>query len=182
MTAISESSLVTAEVLIEPVLPPHALVVIGCGAVARALLPLAAALGWQGTLVDPDPERLRQFDAPSSLGLVCATPEALCASLAFDPYTSVVLATHNLAQDIAYLAALRDAPLAYLGALGSRDRAARVGAHAAFDGPALHAPAGLDIGAETPTEIALAIAAEIMAVINRRAGGALCESDGSIHP
>ena len=45
----------------------------------------------------------------------------------------------------------------------------------------LHAPAGLDIGSETPEDIALAVAAEIMAVINARSGGPLRDNDGAIH-
>jgi xanthine dehydrogenase accessory factor len=169
------------DVLIEPIEPPHSLVVIGSSAAARALLPLAVALGWQTTLVDHDPARLQATHLPPGLRGVCATPASLRSALPLDAQSSVVVMTHNLEQDIAYLAALRDAPVAYLGALGSRERVARMRKHAALSGVRMHAPAGLDIGSETPEEIALAIAAEIMAVINQRDGGRLRDNERAIH-
>jgi xanthine dehydrogenase accessory factor len=169
------------EVLVESIAPPHALVVIGSSAAARALLPLAKALGWQTTLVDHDPGRLHATHLPAGLRAVCATPASLRSVLPLDAQSSVVVMTHNLEQDIAYLGALRDAPVTYIGALGSRERVARMRNHAALAGLHVHAPAGLDIGSETPEEIALAIAAEIMAVINTRSGGPLRDNEGAIH-
>ncbi len=170
-----------ADVLIETIEPPHALVVIGSSAAARALLPLANALGWQTTLVDRDPARLRTADLPAGLNTVCATPENLTSALPLDGHSSVVVMTHNLEHDMAYLGALQGAPVAYIGALGSRERVARMRGNGALNGLHVHAPAGLDIGSETPEEIALAIAAEIMAVINRRSGGSLRDNNGNIH-
>jgi xanthine dehydrogenase accessory factor len=170
-----------AGVLMETISPPHALVVIGSSAAARALLPLASALGWQTTLVDNDPDRLQAGGLPAGLNTVCSTPENLLANLPLDAHSSVVVMTHNLEHDVAYLHALKNAPVAYIGALGSRDRVARMRENTALSGLHLHAPAGLDIGSETPEEIALAIAAEIMAVINRRNGGSLRDNHGAIH-
>lgn len=169
------------DVLMEAIAPPHALVVIGSSAAARALLPLATALGWRTTLVDHDPARLRAVDLPAGLHTTCATPEQLLEAVALDTHSSAVVMTHNLEHDIAYLGALRSTPVAYIGALGSRERVARMRNHPALDGLHVHAPAGLDIGSETPEEIALAIAAEIMAVINHRSGGHLRDNDGTIH-
>lgn len=170
-----------ADVLIEAIAPPHALVVIGSSAAARALLPLASALGWQTTLVDHDPTRLNTPDLPAGLKTVCASPTNLNDALPLDSHSSVVVMTHNLEHDVAYLHALKDAPIAYLGALGSRERVARMRDNSSLAGLHVHAPAGLDIGSETPEEIALAIAAEIMAVINQRSGGSLRDNDGTIH-
>ncbi|OOG41468.1 XdhC/CoxI family protein [Rhodanobacter sp. C05] len=169
------------DVLVESIEPPHALVVIGSSAAARALLPLARALGWQTTLVDHDPVRLQATHLPAGLHAVCASPASLRRVLPLDAQSSVVVMTHNLEQDIAYLAALQGAPVAYLGALGSRERVGRMRDHGALAGLHVHAPAGLDIGSETPEEIALAIAAEIMAVINQRDGGRLRDNEGTIH-
>ncbi len=169
------------DVLVEPIAPPHALIVIGSSAAARALLPVANALGWQTTLVDHDPARLRVTDLPSDLHAVCATPENVRELLPLDAHSSVVVMTHNLERDMAYLAALRDAPIAYLGTLGSRERVGRMRSEVQLKGIRLHAPAGLDIGSETPEEIALAVAAEIMAVINGRSGGPLRDNKGAIH-
>lgn len=169
------------DVLVEAIDPPHALVVVGSSAAARALLPVSAALGWQTTLVDSDAERLRRHAPPPGLRHLCTTPERLGDALPLDRHTSVVVMTHNLEQDIAWLAALRDAPVAYAGALGSRERVARMRHAHELAGLRLHAPAGLDIGSETPEEIALAVAAEIMAVLNGRSGGPLRDNDGAIH-
>jgi len=169
------------DVLVEPVTPPHALIVIGSSAAARALLPVANALGWQTTLVDHDPARLRATDLPIGLHAVCAAPDKVRDALPLDVHSSVVVMTHNIERDMAYLAALRDAPIAYLGTLGSRDRVGRMRGDAQLKGIKLHAPAGLDIGSETPEEIALAVAAEIMAVINGRSGGPLRDNEGAIH-
>src|SRR5690606_970374 len=99
--------------------------------------------------------------------------------LPLDANTSVLVMTHNVERDIAYLASLRDAPIPYLGALGSRERAVRM--HGEGGCAMLHAPAGLDIGSETLAEIALSVVAEILATLNRRSGGPLHATRGAIH-
>lgn len=171
----------SCDMLIEPIQPPHAVVVIGNSAAARALLPLSLALGWITTWVDSEPHRLQVSGLPQGLRTLCATPEALTHMLQLDANTSAIVVTHNLEQDIAWLAAMRDVPLAYLGTLGSRERVGRMREDTQLAGLHLHAPAGLDIGSETPQEIALAVVAEIMAVINGRSGGSLRDNDGAIH-
>ena len=161
--------------------PPHALIVIGHSAASRALLPLSLALGWRTTWVDSVPERLAASGLPPGLLTRCATPETLADRVTLDRYTSVIVITHNLEQDLAWLGAMRDARPAYIGSLGSRERVGRMREDAQVAGLRLHAPAGLDIGSETPEEIALAVAAEIMAVINQRSGGSLRDNQGAIH-
>lgn len=169
------------EVLLEPVQPPLALIAIGSNATAHALLRLAGALGWQVTLVDNDPRRLDVSGLPPGLATCHAEPGRLREMVALDPHTSVMVMTHNLAQDMAYLRALEDAPLAYVGALSSHTRASRLLDGLVSPGWMLHAPAGLDIGANTPEEIALAIAAEILAVQREREGGSLRAGATAIH-
>ncbi|HJR12141.1 MAG TPA: XdhC family protein [Rhodanobacteraceae bacterium] len=171
----------TADVLIERIGPQHALVAIGSNATARALLSTGHALGWCTTLVDSNPERLQEAMLPPGAHAVHATPQTLCDVLTFDRYSSVVVMTHNLAQDLAWLAVLRDAPVAYLGAIGSRERTSRMLQGLLPPIAGLHAPAGLDIGSETPREIALAIAAEIIAALNGRGGGSLRDGNGALH-
>lgn len=169
------------EILREPVQPPHVLIVIGCNATARALLRLVQTLGWQTTLVDNDPRRLDVSGLPPGLTTCCAEPAQLRQSLVLDPSNSVMVMTHNLARDADYLHALEDVPLAYVGALSSRERAALLRAELEAPGWSLHAPAGLDVGANTPEEIALSIAAEILAVQRAREGGPLRAGTGVIH-
>ena len=171
-----------ADVLIEPIAPPHALIVVGTSAVAQALLPVAVALGWETTLVDNDAQRLAAVSQHPALRCVLAEPGQIGELVTLDGHTSVVVITHNLERDLAYLAQLRAAPLAYLGALGSHERAQRMRDDPQLAGSRLRAPAGLDIGSETPAEIALAVAAEIMATLNGRRGGPLRDSPReSIH-
>lgn len=170
-----------AEVLVEPVSPPHALVVIGTSAAARALLPLSLALGWLTTWVDHDVQHLHLADPPPGLATLCIQPDALPGPLTLDRHTSVLVMTHNLERDTAWLAALKQMPLGYLGTLGSRERISRLRQEPRLADAQLHAPAGLDIGSETPQEIALALAAEVMAVSNGRSGGPLRDNLGAIH-
>lgn len=169
------------EVLLEPLQPPHALVVIGSNATSHALLRFAGTLGWQTVLVDNDPHRLDAPDLPTGTVTCCVEPSGLRHAVMFDPHTSVMVMTHNIARDTAYLQALEDLPLVYVGALSSRERSARLLYELEAPEWRLHAPAGLDIGANTPEEIALAIAAEILAVQRARAGGSLQAPIGTIH-
>lgn len=171
-----------ADVLLERIEPPHALVAIGASATASALLSAGHALGWQTTVVDSNPERLREVALPPSARAVHATPQTLREVLPIDRYSSVVVMTHNLERDLAWLAALCDAPATYIGAIGSRERTARMVEELAPRAMNLYAPAGLDIGSETPAEIALAIAAEITAVVNGRDGGPLRDNNSALHP
>jgi xanthine/CO dehydrogenase XdhC/CoxF family maturation factor len=97
--------------------------------------------------------------------------------------------THDYLTDLELARVLAPRSLLYLGLLGPRKRGERLLADLARHGPALSAeqlsrirtPAGLDIGAESPEEIALSIAAEITAALSGRSGGPLRERGGPIH-
>lgn len=171
-----------ADVLLERIEPPHALFAIGSSATASALLSAGRALGWQTTLVDSNPERLQEAVLPPGSHAVHAIPQSLRDVLPLDRYSSVVVMTHSLEQDLAWLAALHDAPVAYLGAIGSRERTSRMRQGLSPRITDLHAPAGLDIGSETPAEIALAIVAEIVGTLNARGGGSLRDNSNALHP
>jgi len=166
------------EVLFESVCPPHALLLFGVNPVAVALAACAGALGWKVMLVD---QRDLAAALPAKAYFVKSTPQTVLQNVPIDAFSSAVIMTFNVERDIAWLQALADLPLTYLGAIGSRERAARM--HAAHAGARvhLHAPAGLDVGSDTPEEIALAVAAEILAVLNARAGGSLGASGTPIH-
>lgn len=168
------------QALIERLAPPLRLVVVGVNTTALALSRLARGLGWEVCLVDH-----RQDSAvpelPARVSLLHSAPQDLSRRIAFDTRTAVVVMTHNLERDLDCLRALCTQPLAYLGALGSRSRASRMREAVGSTTLPLHAPAGLDIGSETPEEIALAIAAEIQAVTNGHGGGRLSAGNGPIH-
>ena len=169
------------EVLFETLLPPFAAVLIGVNAASLALARIGRGLGWEVTLVDHrDDPQLPAALAPGA-SLVSAQPEQLARRVSLDARSFAVVMTHNIERDIEYLRALLPAPLAYIGAIGSRQRARKLLDGCGAAPPRVHAPAGLDLGSETPEEIALAIAAEILAVSTGRGGTSLSASAGPIH-
>jgi xanthine dehydrogenase accessory factor len=97
--------------------------------------------------------------------------------------------SHNYSNDLAYLRSLVAAPLAYLGVLGPRSRTETLLSDLAADGLTLtpeqagrlYGPVGLDLGADGPEEVALAVVAEIQAVFAGRAGGHLRGREGPLH-
>jgi xanthine dehydrogenase accessory factor len=157
------------EVVVEPIGGRDPIVVYGAGHVAAALAPLLVALDFAVTVVD---EREEHADAARFPGCEVerGDPRAHARALPDDPRRYVLLVTHDhaLDQDLGEL--LLPKPCAWLGMIGSRGKVARffVRWEAAGVDPALFdrlsAPVGLDLGAETPAEIAVAIAAELIRV------------------
>ena len=106
-----------------------------------------------------------------------------------DEQTAVVLMTHSFNKDVQYLMALKDSQPAYLGLLGSNNRRERVLSMLLDYMPdistdfleQIHGPAGISIGAESASEIAVSILAEILSVIRHQKPIALTEKIGSIH-
>jgi xanthine dehydrogenase accessory factor len=170
-------------VFYEPILPPLRLVICGAGHDAIPLVRGAAELGWRVTVADVRRSLLTRDRFPGTADFVDADPDAAAEVIGPDERTAVVLMSHNYLRDIAYLRTFLGAPLAYLGVMGPRGRTeqmlSEIGNPEAID--RLHAPAGLDIGAEGPEEVARAIVAEILAVTRGRAGGPLRDRRGSIH-
>jgi xanthine/CO dehydrogenase XdhC/CoxF family maturation factor len=170
-------------VFLEPMLPPMRLIVCAAGHDAIPLVRQAAELGWQVTVADVRRTLLTHHRFPGAHDFCDADPERAAGATRPDERTAVVLMSHNYLRDIGYLGSFLDVPLAYLGVLGPRGRTeqmlAQIERPEAID--RLHAPAGLDIGAEGPEEVARAIVAEILAVTRRRGGGPLRERRGPIH-
>jgi xanthine dehydrogenase accessory factor len=172
-----------ARVLLEPILPPMRLIVCGAGHDAIPLVRQADELGWRATVADVRHALLNPERFPGAYDFCDADPEAAAAATQPDTRTAIMLMSHNYLRDVAYLGSFLGAEVAYLGVLGPRGRTeqmlAELGRPQALD--RLHAPAGLDIGAEGPEEVARAIVAEILAVTRGRAGGPLRDRRGSIH-
>jgi xanthine dehydrogenase accessory factor len=162
---------------------PLRLLVCGAGHDAIPLVRQATELGWRVVVVDVRHALLTPERFP---GADFADPDPVdaVASLAVDERTAVILMSHNYLRDIAYLRTFVESPLAYLGVLGPRGRTeqmlAEIGAPEAIT--RLHAPAGLDIGAEGAEEVAHSIVAEILAVTHGRRGEPLRDRRGPIHP
>ncbi|WP_437631591.1 XdhC family protein [Sorangium sp. So ce854] len=174
------------DVFLEVVRPPRSLVVFGGGHDAIPLVRLARELGWHVTVADARAHFARRERFPAADEVVVTDRADPLAGLAIPPEAACVIMTHSVEQDRALLRALATVPVAYLGLLGPRRRAERLLAesgHPAFAcASGLHSPIGLDLGGETPEEIALAILAEAQARLSGREGGSLRERPGrSIH-
>lgn len=164
--------------LIEVAMPDIALTVVGGGDDAVTVARQAVSLGWTVRLVD----RSRRVGALE--GAVVTADDLEELELDYDDRSAVVLMTHNFHRDAELLAHLRRYRFGYLGVLGPLRRTTellqQIGASAsAF--PSLHAPPGLDLGGETPEEIALSIVSEVKAVFAGRSGGMLRHVRGPIH-
>jgi len=184
---------------VEPLVAPIALHVIGAGRGAQAFAHFAQTLGWGVTVIDHRPAVLAGMPLPAGVSTQvvraddAAALAAAVAALPHDGRTAVALLSHQFAVDSAWLAALLPLPLAYVGVLGSRKRAAQLLAaveeQLAAQGTILtdrmrhrlYAPIGLDLGGETPASIALSAVAEIEAVIHGRPAGFLRERQSPIH-
>jgi xanthine/CO dehydrogenase XdhC/CoxF family maturation factor len=169
----------TFDAFVERLLPPLRLVVVGAGLIPSALTRLARTLGWQAVMVD---HREAPADAtPPGVERIWAEPRHFADRVAIDARTAVVVVTHNLERDLDYLRVVPHEQAGYVGALGSRGRAGKMRTALGPLAAGLHSPAGLDIGSETPEEIALAIASEIQAVTSGHGGGRLSATRGPIH-
>ena len=167
----------------EPLLPPLRLLVCGAGHDAIPLVRQAGELGWRVVVVDVRRALLTAERFGPGVEFADPDPEAAAEALAPDDRTAVIQMSHNYLRDIGYLRSFLDQPLAYLGVLGPRGRTEQMleqlERSEAID--RLHAPAGLDIGAEGPEEVAHAIISEILAVTRSRGGGPLRERGAPIH-
>jgi xanthine dehydrogenase accessory factor len=175
---------------VEVLEPPLRLLVCGAGHDAVPLVRAAAALGWNPVVVDDRAALLTHDRFPDAAAFVhVEDPETIVKAAPVDGRTCVVVMTHNFLRDKAYLRGLASTPVAYLGILGPRARTQRLLMELADEGveltsgagAAVHSPAGLDLGAEGPEEIAHAIVAEIVAIRRGREGGFLKERSGPIH-
>ena len=148
--------------------PPPRLVITGAVHISQALAPIGRLLGYDVTIVDPrtafaSPERFP--DVP----LVAEWPDVALPPLNVDHYTAFVAVTHDPKIDDPALLHAFERNCFYIGALGSRKthakRAERLRAQGAkeTDIARIHAPIGLPIGAVSPSEIAVAVLAEITA-------------------
>lgn len=158
------------EVFIEPLRLRAPFVVFGAGHVAHAVVPLLRTLDVDVTVVDARDEWLTAERFPDVRRFL-GDPRAFLAATPLDPRALALVVTHDHALDQDLIEALLPTELAWLGLIASRAKVARfktrlvaAGLDAArFD--RLSAPVGLEIGAETPAEIAISIAAEVVAVL-----------------
>ena len=163
-----------AELFIDVQPPPPRLWIVGAVHIATALVTFAKALGFRTIVIDPR----AAFATPARFGhadeLIARWPQEVLTAANLDAAACVVVLTHDAKIDNPALVAALRSPARYIGALGARKtharRLAALKALGVDDAQLarIHAPIGLDIGARRPEEIALAIMAEIVAVMNGR--------------
>jgi xanthine dehydrogenase accessory factor len=175
----------SAQVFCERISPPLHLLILGAGHDALPLARLAAETGWHISVCDRRPAMATQQRFPQAIGVHAVPAEQSLAALSH-PADAAVIMTHRYAEDVKLLRLLVDSPINYIGVLGPRHRTDRMLRAAEIQLTAevnerIHAPIGLDLGAEAPEEIALAILAEATAVLRGYGGGKLRDKGGPIH-
>jgi xanthine dehydrogenase accessory factor len=177
-----------SEFAFESILPPTHVMLFGAGADAIPFARIVSNLGWQITVFDHRPAFLTRERFAEADRLVLTNREEKLES-PVDPRTVAVVMTHNYEHDRRILPMLLGADVAYIAVLGPKRRTEQMLEELSADGvnfspeqlAKMYAPAGLDIGADTPEAIALSIAAEIQSVLGSREGGHLRNRNGSIY-
>jgi len=173
------------EIYIEPIIRPERLVVFGAGHITKALTPLMRSVGFRVTVVDDNPEALRH-DRSGDMGEIHPEDmESYAEGLPPDSNTYIVILTRGFSKDKAVLQHIIGKDFRYVGMIGSEKKIRTIEEDLISNGIAkehftkLHAPIGLDIGAETPEEIALSIATEIISVRRGKPTGRTREPSAS---
>jgi xanthine dehydrogenase accessory factor len=172
-----------AQVFVEVLGPPPRLLVVGAIDTAEELCRAAKALGWRTAVIDPRPALATRDRLPSPDELTVAWPDELEA----DGDTAVVVLTHEERLDVPALTKALAGDAFYVGAIGSRRTQAKRRERLLEAGleeeqlERLAGPAGLDLGAHSPAEMAVSILAEVLAVRAGRDGGRLVARSGPIH-
>ncbi|MFM7154144.1 MAG: XdhC family protein [Bacteroidota bacterium] len=179
----------TANIFVEYLQPPVSLVVAGAGNDVIPVVKMADLLGWEVHVADGRGTHAKEDRFVAACQVLVGKPEAVLDKIATDERTAFILMSHNFQYDKAMLRALLPLDIPYIGVLGPKKKLNRMLDDLRTEGmdiPAdllkkVYGPTGLEIGAETPEEIALSMLAEIQAVFNHRPGGYLRDKSTVIH-
>ena len=168
--------------------PCFKLVIIGAEHDAVQLCLFASLTGWEVTIIAAASEEKEINNFPGAHDFKALEPELFPVD-DIDDQTAVVIMTHSYVRDLQYLLALKDANPNYVGILGPAQRRERLLGDLMERHPeisdtfidTIHGPAGINIGAETAQEIAMAIIAEILSVTRNQKPMMLKNKSGSIH-
>ena len=175
-------------VFVETLAPPPDLLVFGAVHIAQALCSFASQMGYRVTVIDSRAAFATEERFPSAHRVLLGWPRDLLDQLDFDRRTWVVVLSHDPRHETPPLESALKSDARYVGAMGSRrTHAQRVERlkDLGFDDSAItriHSPIGLDIGAETPQEVAVSILAE-MTLVRYGAGSGLSlrGTEGRVH-
>jgi len=168
--------------------PCYRLVIIGAEHDAVQLCSFASGMGWEVSVVAHPTEEKQLKDFPGAMSLQGVVAEELDVSQ-IDAQTAIILMTHSYVKDLQFLIALQNSSAAYLGLLGPNKRREKLLNEFLEHCPKVgdtffenvYGPAGLNIGAETPQEIAIAILAEILTVMRIKEPMSLRDKKAGIH-
>jgi len=175
--------------LIEFIPPPITLVIAGAGNDVKPLVTTASALGWDVIVADGRATHAKASRFPEAKRVIVTKAAGLIQQLTIDPLTCFALVTHNYKYDLELLKELLATDASYIGLLGPKTKLNRMLSELEQAGVTIsdaqlariYGPVGLDIGAETAEEIALAVVAEIKAVISGKQGTSLKYKHEKIH-
>ena len=177
------------EVFIELIQPSVSLIIFGGGFDARPVSQLAKSLGWDVTVTDECVAHIAPLFFPTADKLSLCQRSFIDRDFDITPYKACVLMSHNYEYDRDVLRKLIKTETPFIGILGPKKRFDKMLIEFEQEGIKLsqedfyriHSPIGLDIGAEAPDEIAVAIVAEIQSIFSNRSGGFLKYRNGPIH-
>jgi len=167
--------------------PPPRLFVYGAVDTAEALAAAAKLLGWSTVVADARAKFATRERMPSADELIVAWPEEAFSQVAVDHATAVVILTHDDKFDLPALELALASDAFYVGLIGGRRNQERKRERLREGGvqndaiERIAGPCGLDLGAESPPEVALSILAEALATRNRRSGSPLRERSERAH-
>lgn len=159
----------TLEVFVEPILPPAELYIFGAGHVAASLYKIARVVGFDVTIVDDREAYANRERFPEAHEVIAEDFEQAVTRLAPSESAYIVIVTRGHRDDMRVLRWAVQTPARYVGMIGSRRKTITIFEELKKEGlradlfARVHAPVGLDIGAITPEEIAVAIMAELIA-------------------
>ena len=177
------------DVLYEVIVPRVRLAVCGAGIDAVPVVAAAKRLDWHVTLIDDRPAMADAHRWPNADRILVPRPTAIAACTAEADSEAAIVMSHNFERDVDFVRGWLDTDVRHIGVMGPRDRVDAMLAALRTRGVAVDAsvrarirgPVGLDIGAETAEEIALAIVGEIQAMHTGRSAGFLVDRLGPIH-
>ncbi|NDP27927.1 MAG: XdhC family protein [Flavobacterium sp.] len=180
----------TRNLFIQNYQPPVKLIIVGAGNDAQILAQQGDLLGWEVIVTDGRPTHANKERFTSSCQVIVTKPEQTLENIQIDQRSCFVLMSHNYNYDLAVLKLLlAEEQIPYIGILGPMKKYQRMQNDLNTEGFELteenlrkiHAPIGLEIGAETPAEIGLSILAEIQSVLTQTSARPLREKSEPIH-
>ena len=168
---------------VEAIVPPPRVFLFGTGHDAVPVVQTARMLGWETFVIAPKPRISTRERFLHADDVVVAPPAEIAERIDSSDRAVAIVMGHNYELDREHLGLLAGTRARFIGVLGPRTRTERMLRELclSLDDPRIHAPLGLDLGAETPQEIALAAVSEIQAALRRAPATPLRDRTGPIH-